>query len=77
MTVPPSVTLCKLHASEDTVHLQVRARVYAQSIGITAFILHPHDTHMPTAQTGERNACQVDMNVHMSWTEARHKIAHE
>ncbi len=39
-TEPPSVTLRKLHASEDTMHMQVRARLYALGIGMTAFMLH-------------------------------------
>ncbi len=41
-TVLPIVTLSTLHASEDIMHMQVRARVYAQGIGITAFMLHTH-----------------------------------
>ncbi len=36
------VTLSKLHAAEDIMHMLVRVRLYAQGIGITALMLHAH-----------------------------------
>ena len=68
---PPIVT--NLHAFEDRMHMQVRTRLYAQGVGITAF------TSSQAGQSAQTctNACNVlGMRVHMSRTRARHKSAH-
>jgi len=43
-TVPPSVTLRKLHAFANIMQMLVRARLHAQCIGITAFMSHACQT---------------------------------